>query len=238
LIVLAQKAYEQPALLEPKDLDPTRDIVGDGAFDYALVVASFHYVNRIADLLGIVTEFLPIALQRFEFVRRMAVKLLSFFIGMMDLSNRKYHISYDEAIDSITPLFQDSLGKPPGGEFRSIMPRPKLIEVIGLAMEERDRYSSLDPEIITKIHKTVEKALPKSKDDMDGFHARPDDPIEQFAFVGTRYAYRVTNEMIDLLRGEGFDDLGLLDLAIAIADANQWARFYRILDLPPELFYL
>jgi hypothetical protein len=30
----------------------------------------------------------------------------------------------------------------------------------------------------------------------------------------------------------------LLDLAVAIADANQWARLYRLLGLPPELFYL
>lgn len=238
LIVLVRKAYEQPARLEPKDLIPIREIAGDGALDYALVVVSFHFINRVADLLGIFTEFLPITLRRFEFLRRMAVQLLSVVIARMDLSNREYGISYDDAVNSMAPLFEDSMGRPPGDEFESIMPRPKLIEVIRLALEERDRHSSLDRRIMAKIHRTVEQALPKSADDMEGFHTRPDDPIEDFAFVGTRYAYRTTKRMIDVLRGEGFDDLGLLDLAIAIGDANQWARLYRLLGLPPELFYL
>ncbi len=237
LILLIRKAYEQPTRLEPGDLIPIREIVGDGALDYALVVVSFHFVNRIADLLGIVTEFLPVTLHRFEFFRRMAVQLLSVFIARMDLSNREYGISYGEAVNSMAPLFEDSMGRPPGDEFESIMQRPKLIEAIRLTLGERDRRSSLDRGIMAKIHRTVEQALPKSADDMEGFHTRPDDPIEDFAFVGTRYAYRTTKRMIDVLRGEGFDDLGLLDLAIAIADANQWARLYRLLSLPPELFY-
>jgi hypothetical protein len=80
--------------------------------------------------------------------------------------------------------------------------------------------------------------MPENAEDMEGLHTRPDDPIEAFAFLGTRYAYRTTKPMIDVLRREGFDDLGLLDLAIAVADANQWARLYRLLDLPAELFYL
>jgi len=238
LIVLVRKTCEQPAWLEPKDLIPIQEIAGDDTLDYALVVVSFHFINRIADLLGIVTEFLPITLRRFEFLRRMAVQLLSVFMAKMDLSNREYGISYDEAVNSMAPLFEDSMGNPPGDEFKSIMSRPKLIEAIGLALEERDRRSNLDRGIIAKIHRTVEQALPKNADDMEGFHTRSDDPIENFAFVGTRYAYRTTKGMIDVLRGEGFDDLGLLDLAVAIADANQWARLYRLLGLPPELFYL
>ncbi len=238
LIVLVRKTYEQPARLEPKDLIPIREIAGDGALDYALVVVSFHFINRISDLLGIVTEFLPSTLRRFEFFRRMAVRLLSIFMAKMDLSNREYGISYDEAVNSMAPLFEDSMGKPPGNEFESIRSRPKLIEAIRLALEERDRRSSLDRGIMAKIQRTVEQALPKSADDTEGFHTRPDDPIENFAFLGTRYAYRTTKKMIDVLREEGFDDLGLLDLAVAIADANQWARLYRLLGLPPELFYL
>ncbi len=238
LIVLVRKAYEQPARLEPKDLNAIREIAGDGALDYALVTVSFHFVNRIADLLGIVTEFLPISLRRYEFFRRTAVQLLSIFMKMMDLTNREYGISYDAAINSMAPLFQDSMGRPPGDEFKSIMARPKIIEAIRLSLEDRNQHSSLDRQIMEKIHRTVEQALPECADDLEGLHTRPDDPIEAFAFVGTRYAHRTTQEMIDALRREGFDDLGLLDLAIAIADANQWARLYRLLDLPPEIFYV
>jgi hypothetical protein len=238
LIVLVRKAYEHPAGLEPADLNPIRKIAGDGALDYALVVVSFHFVNRIADILGIVTEFLPITLRRFEFLRRWSVQLLSVFIARMDLSNRQYRVSYDEAIDRITPIFEQSMGSPTEDEFTSIMSRPKLIEAVCLALEERDRRSSLDRGIMAKIHQTVEQALPKRAEDMEGFQPRPDDPIEDLAFVGTRYAYRTTRRMIDAIRGEGFDDLAILDLAIAIGDANQWARLYRLLGLPPDLFYL
>ncbi len=238
LILLIRKSCELPARLEPKDLDPIRDIAGDSALDYALVVVSFHFINRISDLLGIVTEFLPISLRRFEFLRRMSVQLLSVFMAKMDLSNREYGISYNETAKSMAPYFEDSIGKPLGDEFDAIKSRPKLIEALRLVLEERDNRSSLERGIMAKVHHTVEQALPKSMDDIKGFHTRPDGYIEDFAFVGTRYAYRTTKKMIDGLKEEGFDDLSLLDLAIAIADANQWARLYRLFDLPPELFYL
>ena len=238
MIALIKKAYEQPARLASKDLAPVRELVGDGALDYALVMVSFHFVNRIADLLGIVTEFLPASLRRFEFLRRTSVQLLGIFMKMMDLANRPYGNTYDAEVNRIAPLFQETMGRHPGDEFESIRARPKLIEAIRLSLEERDQHSSLDRYVMAKIHHTVEKALPERTADLEGFHTRPDDPVEAFAFVGTRYAHRTTREMINLLREEGIDDLGLLDLAIAIADANQWARLYRLLDLPPELYYL
>ena len=40
------------------------------------------------------------------------------------------------------------------------------------------------------------------------------------------------------LQRAGYDDLGILDLAIAVSDANQWARTHRLLGLAPELFYV
>jgi alkylhydroperoxidase family enzyme len=42
--------------------------------------------------------------------------------------------------------------------------------------------------------------------------------------------------MIQALRTQGLDDLRILDLAIAVADANQWARLRRLVGLPPGLF--
>ena len=53
--------------------------------------------------------------------------------------------------------------------------------------------------------------------------------------MGTRYAYRATKEMIDMLRQQGYDDLRILDLAIAVADANMWTRIYRLFGLNPNL---
>ena len=44
--------------------------------------------------------------------------------------------------------------------------------------------------------------------------------------------------MIDDLRGVNYDDVGILDLAIAVAIANFWARTHRLLGFEPELFYV
>ena len=235
---MIRKTCEKPALLCPNDLNPLKKIVGASALDYALVAVSFHFINRISDLLGIVTEFLPVGLRRFEFLRRLSVRLLGLFMSSMDLTNREYAISYDQAVERINPVFEKSMGSPPEDEFESLQERPKMIEAIQLVLDERDERSSLDRSVMIKIHQTVENALPRGPNDIAGIHSRPGNPIEDFAFVGTRYAYRSTDVMIDSLRAEGFDDLGILDLATSIADANQWARLHRLLDLPPEIFYL
>jgi hypothetical protein len=41
--------------------------------------------------------------------------------------------------------------------------------------------------------------------------------------------------MVEALRQAGFDDLRILDLAHAVADANQWARVHRLLGLDPAI---
>ena len=49
-------------------------------------------------------------------------------------------------------------------------------------------------------------------------------------------AMRITQLLATLERDYDMD--GDLDLAIAVADANFWARIYRLAGLKPELFYL
>ena len=66
LIALIKKSFEIPARLKPSDLDQMRKIVDDDVLDYLLVIASFHFVNRIADLLDVPLEGLPKPLRRFE----------------------------------------------------------------------------------------------------------------------------------------------------------------------------
>ena len=126
----------------------------------------------------------------------------------------------------------------PRGGGGPLAARPKLVEILALALEERDRHSGLDRATVARLHATVEAALPATADEAQGFHARPADPVAAFAFVGTRYAARTTADMITALRRAGYDDVAILDLAIAVADANQWARLHRLLGLPPALFTL
>ena len=238
LIKLIRKNFDQPARLVPVDLDPLREIVGDGALDYTLVIGLFHFINRIADLLHVAPEALPESLRRFGFLRRMTVRIASLIMSRMDLKNRKFGSSYEETLENITPLFEQTMDRKPGDAFAPVKTRPKLIEVFQFILEEQVIHTSLNRETLADIHRTVEDALPAAIDDAKGFHARPENPVEAFAFVGTRYAYRTTENMIDELRRMNYDDVGILDLAIAVAIANFWARTHRLLSLEPELFYV
>jgi len=238
LIELVKKAYEQPALLSTEDLDPIRAIAGDDALVYAQVIGGFHFINRIADLLDVSPEALPKPLRRFESIRRFGVKVGSYILSGMDLDNRPYDTPYEDAIKNITPVFEKAFGKPPEDELDHLRQRPHLVEAFQLALEERDGRSGLDREVIKKVQQAVEAALPKNRDEAEGFHTRPENPVEAFAFIGTRYAHRITGDLISALKTDGFDDTGIMDLAIAVADANQWARLHRLSGLKPELFYL
>jgi alkylhydroperoxidase family enzyme len=150
-----------------------------------------------------------------------------------DLANRPYATSYEDAVAA----FGRTAARDPGRALEPLRARPKLVEALRLAVEERER-SMLDRKTMARVHRTVEAALPARPADSEGFHTRPDDPVETFAFVGTRYAYRTTQDMIARLRQAGFTDLELLDLAIAVSDANQWARVHRLCGLPGDLFYV
>ena len=239
IISLALKAHERPRLLTPSALDPLRDLVGDGALDYAQVLVSFHFVNRIADLLHVSPEVLPEPLRRFEAIRRVATWMASVLIkNTMDMKNHDYTRAYEEVLEEIAPTFKRACGHVPIEELAVLRNRPKLIEVLRLMLEERQERSSLDPKVLARIHRVVEAALPEGPDDLKGFNGRPSDPVEAFAFVGTRYAARTMERMIEALHAAGYDDLGILDLAIAVADANTWARLYRLTGLPAEIGYV
>lgn len=238
LVDLIRKTCERPARLAPADLDPLRTLVGDGALDYTLSIGMFHYINRIADLLGLGSQVLPKALRRFELLRRLGVRLAAMLLARMDLANREYRFSYEQALDDLAPVFEQATGRRLTDEVAALRARPKLIEALRLTIEERDTRSTLRRETLATVHRVVEEALPASGDEAEGFDARPTDPIETFAFIGTRYAHRTTRRMVEALRSQGYDDLGILDLATAVADANHWARTHRLLGLAPELFYL
>lgn len=231
LTALARKAQAQPKRLSTGDLDALRALVGDAALDYALVVAGFHFVNRVADLLDVDPEGLPEGLRRFEPLRQFAGKGAAFlFRKAMDLKTRPYEKSYDEALESVAPVFERVVGKPLKEQLELLRSRPKLVEAVQIMLEERES-SNLDAAILARIDRTVEEALPATTEEAEGLHARPDDPVEAFAFIGTRYAHRSSEAMINALHREGYDDRGILELAIAIAHANQWARLRRLTGL-------
>ena len=212
--------------------------MGDDILDYVLVITGFHFINRIADLLHVPPDALPQSLRGFEFLRRGSVRITGMLMKKMDLKNRSYPVSFEDAVEAVAPSLASMDHNALEDTLIALKPRPKMIEALQMALEERNARSSLEPEVLAKIQQTVENALPAKIEDAEGFHTIPQDPVEAFVFVGTRYAYRTTREQIDELRRAGYDDLAILDLAIAVADANQWARFYRMVGLDPRLFYL
>ena len=181
---------------------------------------------------------MPEGLRRFELLRRLNVRIAARLFRRVDLANRAYGRTYDQAIAESGRALEVLLAAPLGNRLAPLRARPQGIDILRLALEERDRRSSLPRELTARVHSGVEAALPATREEAVGFHARPPDPVDAFVFVGTRYAARTTPAMIDALRASGFDDLGVLDLAIAIADANQWARTHRLLGLDAGLFYL
>jgi len=240
LLDLARKSIAAPRLLSPRDLEPLRAVVGDAAIDYTLVLGGFHFINRIADLLHVDSEALPEGLRRFEIFRRFGVGIAARMFSRIDLANRRYTQSFEEMLAAWPRGATSAVsgGASLASCLEPIRVRPKAGEILRLTLEERDSRSSLDRELLRRIHRGVEAALPSRPDEAEGFHPRPADPIDAFVFVGTRYAARTTQRMIEALRKNGFDDVGILDLAIAVADANQWARTHRLLGLECGLFSL
>lgn len=215
-----------------------RALKGDYAVDYVLVLGAFHFINRIADLLEVPSEGLPERLRRVEFVRRVFVRIAGRLMRAMDLTNRSFSRTFEQVLTDVQALHAAAGCSADQSGYDTLRSRPHGLEVVLLALEERDVRSSLDPAVLARVHQVVEEALPTGPDEAFGFHPRPSDAIDAFAFVGTRYAARTTQEMVDALRARGMDDLGIMDLAIAVADANQWARMSRLLGLDPALYYL
>jgi len=238
LVDLAKKSMDAPKRLAPADLAPLRAAAGDGAITYVLVAGSFHFINRVADLLHVDSEALPERLRKVELLRRVSVRIAAQMFRRVDLANRAYGRTFEQVLEESGTAIAKSAAAPLADRLAPLRARPHAVDILRLALEERDQRSSLHRALLRRVHRGVEDALPSGPEESVGFHARPLDPVDAFVFVGTRYAARTTIQMVDALRAAGFEDLGVLDLAIAIADANQWARTHRLLGLDAGLFYL
>jgi hypothetical protein len=236
LVTLSRKAQSNPAGLNPSDLQPLRQLVGDGALEYVLVLCSFHCITRIADLMGAEPDT-PAPLRRFEPVRRLAIRAAGLWLRIVGTGGRNYCRSYQQAIEAVRPLFEQAAGQPPGDHLRALSPRPQLVEAVQLILEEQLERSSLPLSTLARVHRTVEDHLYSGNEER-GATWNQNDPFEDFVATGTRYPHRTTAAVVDALRETGFDDLGVLDLAVAVADANMWARFHRLMGLPSELYYV
>ena len=226
LVALARKTVFTPATLVPDDLAPVVAAYGQrGALEIVSYVASFHFINRIADLVGIQSD-VPLVQPQWAWLRRIGVRMQGWAMGrFLDLSNR------DANVDGAVALAEAEavLGPFPPG-YRELVKAPNVAAFLTTVA---DVMRQLPPELVARVTPVVVTALPASEDDATGFHARPSDPIDALAFVGTRYAARTTDTMTDAVRERyGMDDAALTDLFYAIAMRNAFERMDRLLAAP------
>src|SRR5262249_62273189 len=108
-------------------------------------------------------EVRPAALRRIEVVRGIGVWMTGLLLRRMDLANRPDRASFDDARSRVEAL----LGRPVGQALEPLRARPKVVESIALALEERDRTSSLDRSTLARVQRTVEAPPPRSTEDAD-----------------------------------------------------------------------
>lgn len=229
LVALARKTVFAPARLVPDDLAPVVAAYGQrGALEIVSYVASFHFVNRIADLVGIRSD-LPLVQPRWAWLRHLGVRLQGWAMGrFLDLANRDAGVDAEAALAEAEAV----LGPFPPG-YRELVKAPNVAAFLTTVA---DVVRRLPPDLVARVTPIVAAALPEAEDEATGFHARPSDPLGALAFVGTRYPARTTGEMVDAVRARhGFGDPELTDLFYAISMRNAFERMDRLLagPLPP-----
>jgi hypothetical protein len=223
---LVRKTVFAPARLQPSDLDDVaREYGATGAVDIVGYLHSFHYINRIADLVGIRSD-LPLIQERWPWLRRLGVRLQAKMMRtMLDLSHREVQIDVDAVLARLTAV----MGPLPKG-FASLHLAPNVAGLIGSICEIA---SKVDANLLVRIGESVRTYLPTSEGEVHGIHERPKDPLEALVFVGTRYAARTTDDLAARVRAaHGYGDREMLDLFYARAVHTGLERMRRLLATP------
>jgi len=226
LIDLVEKSTFNPAAMNPRDLEPAiREYGRAGTLEIVSMLGSFHFINRIADFVGIQSD-LPVVQPRVAWLRRAGVRMQGWLMGrMLDLSNREADVDVDAALERADRV----LGPLPPG-YADLKDAPNVAAFLTTIA---DVAQHIDPDLIARVTPVVAEALPTCADDATGLHPRPSDPIDALAFVGTRYVVRTTDAMIDAIRDAyGFSDAELTDLFYAVSMRNAFERMDRVLAEP------
>jgi hypothetical protein len=197
-----------------------------GALEVVAMIGAFHFVTRIADLVGIEPE-LPLVRRRLRWLRSLGVRVQARMMRrVMDLANTSVEADVPALLAEMEKIRGEAL---PAG-YRSTTLAPNVAAWAHRLTIELPR---LDAAMLAQVTRAVAAALPGSEEEATGFHARPDDPVDALAFVGTRYAVRTTDALVDAVRkARGWNDGGLTDLFFAISARNAFERVDRLLAAP------
>lgn len=222
---LARKSVRSPARLEPSDLDELCDLYGPaGALEVAVTACSFHFINRMAELVGIRSD-MPLVRSKRTWGWRLAVRVQSLSMRLlMRLDNLSVPVvDVEPLLASVSAVRGFAL--PPG--YAQLAASPGLVHWLGTAC---DMFPHVSAELLARVRRGVDEALPAALDDEPAFAPAPADPLEALVFVGTRYPARVTDGRVQAVRAAyGYDDAGLTDLFFAIGMMNCFARLDRLL---------
>ncbi len=224
---LARRSVRAARVLSPADLAPlAREIGAGGALEAVGMVGYFHFVNRVADLVGIERE-IPIVRRRWRWLRSLGVRLQGRALArMLDLSNRPVEVDVEKLLAETARL----RGAPLPAGYASLALAPN---VAAWAHRMAQEWPGLDPRLRKRVEQGVRDALPACDEDVEGVHPRPSDPLDALIFVGTRYAARATDALVEAVRrSAGLDDDALTDLVFAISACNAFERVDRLLSAP------
>lgn len=224
---LARQSVVAPARLGPGDLSAVARAYGPrAAVDVVAYTGAFHFINRIADLVGIESDF-PVIQRRFRGLRRLGIRLQGWAMGKWaDLSRQTVAVDVDAALAEAEAV----LGPLPAG-FSALRDVPNVAAYLTTITEVTRQ---IDPELLERVSRGVAEALPSRADEALGFHPRPADPVDALIFVGTRYAARTTDALVDAVREKtGYGDAELTDLFYAISMRNGVERMFRLLAAAP-----
>lgn len=227
---LVRKSVKAPARLEPGDLTPLLRTLGrSGMVEVVAMLCAFHFINRIADLAGIRSDIPAVRSSRSRWWSvgvRVQGRLMR---ALIDLRNRTPE--YRDPNETLAALARvRGIPIPPG--YAVMAESPGATAWLATCLES---WTGLDPAMLSVIGRAVAEALPASPEDVTGFHARPEDPLEALAFVGTRYPARTSDALVAAVRrARGCDDGELTDIFYTIAMCNCWERLDRLLAHVPE----
>lgn len=224
IVALARKTVIAPALLEPADTEALIAAYGERAgLELATFAAAFHGPNKLADLVGIEREQ-PLVQRRIGWVRRLGVRLQGWAIGkVLDLSNQEARVDIGVALADYRAV---GFNLPPRLEHAARL-GPNIAGLLGAIGAA---FATIDPQLIDRVGRAVAGSLARDEDEARGLHRRPDDPLDALVFVGTRYAARTTDALVDAVRrAEGMDDATLTDVFFSIAILNGLERLVRLM---------
>ena len=224
---LVRKSVRAPARLEPADLRPLVALLGvGGALEIVAMLGGFHFITRVADLVDIEGD-LPIMRRRWPRFRAFGTRLqAAVFRRMMDLRNEASTVD----VDALLAEMERIRGPLPAG-YAAMHESPSAA---GWAHRATVELPTLPREMLARVTAGVAAALPASEAESTGFHPRPADPVDALVFVGTRYAARATDEMVEAVRtSQGGDAGALTDFFYAIAYRNGVERVDRLLAAMP-----